>query len=112
MTIDLGSLSIGVVIGTALGALISGFFKKMGEDVYATAKQIITQEPKFIEVDRRYEPDCTDGASLAWVSEARLYECKDLGYSYRTIDNQNHGCFRFTHDGRITYKEYLMVKPQ
>ena len=108
MSIDFGSFSIGVV----MGALITGFFKKMGEDAYAAAKEIIKQEPKFVEVDRRYEADCTDGASLAWVSEAKLYECKNLGYAYRTIDNQNHGCYRITHDGRTSYKEYLMTKPE
>ena len=112
MGIDLGSLSIGVVIGTAIGALINGFFKKMGEDAYTAAKGIVKQEIKFVEVVRRYDADCTDGAALAWVSEARLYECQNLGYTYRTIDNQNNGCYRITHDGRTTYKEYLMIKPK
>ncbi len=111
MSIDLGSLSIGFFIGTAAGALITGFFKKMGEDVYAKAKQIVSSERKFVEVDRRYEPDCTDGASLAWVSEAKLYECKNFGFKYRIIDDKNNGCFRITSDGRSSYKEYLMVKP-
>lgn len=111
MSLDMNSLSIGVVIGTAIGAVITGFFKKMGEDAYVSAKQIIAQEPKFVEVDRRYEPDCTDGASLSWVSDAKLYEYKNLGFKYRIIDEQNQGCYRTTHDGRNTYNEYLMIKP-
>lgn len=111
MSIDISSLSIGVVIGTVIGALITGFFKKMGEDAYASVKQIISQEPKFVEVDRRYEPNCSDGASLSWVSETRLYEYKNLGFKFRIIDDLNQGCYRITHDGRTTYKEYLMSKP-
>lgn len=111
MSLDISSLSIGVVIGTAIGALLTGFFKKMGEDAYASAKKIISPEQKFVEVDRRYEPDTLDGASLAWISEAKLYEYKNLGFKFRIIDDKNQGCYRNTHDGRGTYKEYLMIKP-
>jgi hypothetical protein len=75
MSLDISSLSIGVVIGTAIGSLLTGFFKKMGEDAYASAKKIISPEQRFVEVDRRYEPDTSDGASFSWVSEAKLYEC-------------------------------------
>jgi hypothetical protein len=112
MNLDTSSLSIGFVIGTAFGALITGFFKKMGEDAYASAKQIFSQDPKFVEVDRRYEPDCSDGACLSWVPEARLYECKNAGFKYRIIGDKNQGCFRTTHDRRSTFKEYLMKKPE
>lgn len=112
MSLDMDSLSLGIVIGTIFGALLSGFFKKMGEDVYAYAKQIISRESKFVEVDNRYEPDCSDGASLSWVSEAKLYEYKNLGFKFRIIDAQNNWCYRNTSDGRGTYKEYLMIRPQ
>ena len=111
MSLDISSLSIGVLIGTAFGALITGFFKKMGEDAYSSAKKIISPEQKFVEVDRRYEPDTSDGASLSWVSEAKLYEYKNFGFKFRIIDDQNQGCYRTTHDGRTTFKEYLMIKP-
>lgn len=108
MSLDISSLSIGVVIG----ALVTGFFKKMGEDAYASMKKLISPEQRFVEVDRRYDPDTSDGTSLSWVSEAMLYEYKNLGFKFRIIDDQNQGCYRNTHDGRSTYKEYLMIKPE
>ena len=112
MSLDISSLSIGLVIGTAIGALITGFFRKMGEDAYGSAKKIISQEQKFVEVDRRYEPETLDGTSLSWVSVAKLYEYKNFGFKFRIIDAQNQGCYRNTNDGRgTTYKEYLMIKP-
>ena len=111
MSLDISSLSIGVVIGTAIGALLTGFFKKMGEDTYSSVKKIISQEQRFVEVDRRYEPDTSDYISLSWVSEAKLYEYKNLGFKFRIIDDQNQGCYRNTNDGRTTFKEYLMIKP-
>lgn len=112
MSLDINSLTIGLVIGTAIGAVITGFFRKMGEDAYGSAKKIISREQKFVEVDRRYEPDTSDGTSLSWVSEAKLYEYKNFGFRFRVIDNQNQGCYRLTHDGLSTYKEYLMIKPE
>ena len=112
MSLDINSLTIGLVIGTAIGAVITGFFRKMGEDAYGSAKKIISREQKFVEVDRRYEPDTSDGASLSWVSEAKLYEYKNFGFKFRVIDNQKQGCYRITHDGLSTYKEYLMIKPE
>jgi hypothetical protein len=111
MSLDISSLSIGVLIGTAIGALLTGFFKKMGEDAYSSAKKIISQEQKFVEVNQRYEPDTSDDISLSGVSEAKLYEYKNLGFKFRIIDDQNQGCYRNTNDGRTTFKEYLMIKP-
>jgi hypothetical protein len=103
--------------GTALGALIallSGFAKAAGNDLYQILKKKISPPPvEPIQVERSYEPEKMENISLSWVSEESIVSCESKGYMYHVHPIKGARCYRLVRSGSGNqFKEWLMKKPK
>lgn len=94
-----------------IAAFGTGFLQKAGERAYAYIANKINPRPsETVQVDKRFVPTRYEPNKCAWVSEAKLYEYEQKGYTYYPYPKGNSRCFRITSDGRHQYKEFLLVQ--
>ena len=111
MQFDWTSFIGGAVIG-GVAAFVTGFLKKAGEQTYTALHQKLFPEPLGpIEVDRKFSPSLYKPGNCSWVAELDVSEFEDKGFTYYPHPSGAPKCFRTTSDGRRTFKEFLMVKP-
>jgi len=111
MQFDWSSFIGGAVVG-GLAVFATGFLKKAGEQTYTAFHRRLFPEPLGpIEVDRKFSPSLYKAGGCSWVVELDVSEFEDKEFTHYTHPSGAPKCFRITSDGRRTFKEFLMVKP-
>ncbi len=96
----------------AIAAFGTGFLKKAGEHVFTyLSNKISPKPPEPVQVDGKFVSSRYDTGTCAWVSESKLYEYEQKGYTFYPHPKEDAHCFRITSDGRHQYKEFLLVQP-
>lgn len=109
--LDWGSFVWGALAG-GVAAFATGFLKKAGEHAYEAFRGKFFPKPLGpLEIDRRFEPTLYIPGGCAWVAETRVPEFEDNGYTHYPHPSGAPKCYRITHDGSRTFKEFLMVSP-
>lgn len=106
---DLPSFLWGIAIG-GIAALLSGIFKKAGEDLYGLLKSRLAP-PAPISVPHDFDPVLYEKGGCAWVPESDLERLEANGYTYYPHKKRSAKCFRMTYSVHGQINEYLMAKP-
>lgn len=97
---------------TGVAAFATGFLKKGGEHAFTkVAAKLNPKPPDPEQVDGRFALP-TSAGPCAWVSELKLYEYEEKGYTYYPHPKNGARCFRNTSDGRNPVREFLLVLPE
>jgi hypothetical protein len=95
-----------------LAAFGTGFLKKAGEHTFTNvAGKLNPKPPEPEHVDGRFVPTRFAPGLCAWVSEQKLYEYEEKGYTYYPHPSNSAHCFCNTSDGRGLVREFLLVQP-
>lgn len=101
----------GAVIA-GIGILSSGFFKKLGEDLYAWSKRkVLPANPEPVRVDAKFQPALYAPGDCVWVSEEKLYKYQDEHYTHYPHPNTGGHVYRIASPGSPLRKEFLLAKP-
>lgn len=108
---DWPSFIWGALIG-AVAAFVTGFLKKAGEHAYSSVEaKLNPKPPEPIQIDGKFVFARFAPGECAWVSEVKLYEFEQKGYTYYPYPKDDARCYRITSDGCNPIKEFLLVQP-
>lgn len=111
MNVNWPSFVSGLVAGAAL-ALITGFMRAAGGDLWALLKRRLNPAPpEPVKVDGRFEPIRYEPGSCAWVREGKLYDYEQKNYAYYPHPKGGARCYREAWVGPQKHIEFLMVRP-
>ncbi len=101
----------GVVV-TAVAIIGSGLLKAASADLYKWLKGKVSPPPiEPILVERSFQPKSSEGHSLSWVSEDKVFRLQSEGYEHYLLPENKAKCYRLVHSGNGgQFKEWLMVK--
>lgn len=106
---DWPSFSWGALAGLGV-AFATGFFKKAGESLF-TAISARLKPPEPVQVEGTFELKLLPPGSCAWVSEYKVYDYEQQGYTYYPHGKRKAKCFRQVGEGANAHKKFAMVRP-
>lgn len=108
---DWVSFAWGAVVAGS-GILASGFFKKVGEDIYAWLKQKVRPTPpEPMQIEAQFQPTLYAPGDCVWVAEEKLYKYQDKQYTHYPHPKTGGHVYRIASPGPPPRKEFLLAKP-